>query len=154
MKKATEVLWSIRESLGFPVLRKPLIMMREMKLMSQVRPQYQPYQTNQEQTEPHGRESGESLPTSRPTLPIEPPKLPLPDVLKERIGRFRAMPIRSGIAEVLHSYSGYISSSSKRKRRKHEEEEEAYEERGEKMEEVIEKRLKRKGVFRGHSIEM
>ena len=154
MKQTTEIMWGIREALGFPVLRKPLIMLREqIKLAPQVHPQYTPYQTGQE--EPRVMEGTESLPTSQPTLPIELPKLPLPNVLRERIEKRRVMPIRSGIAEVLHSYSEYISSPRQRKR---EGEEEAYEEQEKEMpyhvSQMSEARLKRKGIYKEHGIEM
>ena len=155
MKKTTEIMWGIREALGFPVLRRPLLQLREqMKIMPQIRPEIQgELQPPSATPQVEGREEGDRTLASPVPLRLEMPTLPLPTGLKDRIERFRAMPIRRGIAEVLNSYSRYISSPRQRKRV---EEEEAYEERVREPSDskLAEARLKRKGVYKGHSLEM
>jgi len=149
LREVRDDLMDFREILGFPALRRPILQLREqMKLMSQVHPQLQP-----SQHQPPVKEERASPPVRvfRETLP-QLPQLPLPEGLKDRIERFRAMPIRRGIGEVLNSYSKYISSS---RQRKHEEDEE-YEEHEKVVEasKMAQVRLRRRGIYKEHSVEM
>ena len=154
LKQARDDMFEFREILGFPVLRRPLIMLREqMKLMTQIRPQVQGerqppsvtpeviQQLQSEQPQPPARVIRETL-----------PRLPLPLGLRERVERIKLMPIRTGVGEVLRAYSTYISSPRQRKR----EEEKMYEERQKDLEDskMAQERLRRHGGFKEHGIEM
>ena len=149
LREVRDDMMDFREILGFPALRRPILQLREqMKFISQmpqVRPQLQSRQTQPPDEEVRRKSRRETLPQL--------PQLPLPVGLKERIERFRAMPIRRGIGEVLRSYSEYISSPRQRKRG---EEEEAYEEREKDVEasKMAQARLRRKGIYKEHGIEM
>ena len=149
LREVRDDMMDFREILGFPALRRPVLQLREqMKFisqMSQVRPQLQ-----SGQPQPTDEEVRRQPPTRRETLP-QLPQLPLPLGLKNRIERFRAMPIRRGIGEVLNSYSRYISSP---RRRKHPEDEEPYEERQRELAKMAQARLRRKGIYKEHGIEM
>ena len=163
MKKATEVLWSIRESFGLPVLRKPLIQFsQQLRGRQLIQPPLSPEQIEmlereniQERVETE--ESPRTVrtarqPMSQPTLSRRPtdiglPQIPLPSMIEERITQRRFLPIRGSIARVLDSYSQYISTSPKRQR----EDYEPYDARGSEVPHDI--RLKKTRTSRA-SVEM
>ena len=128
MKKATNVLWSIRESFGLPVLRKPLIQFAEqLRSSRQISPEQiealereniqQPVEE-----EPRRYQEPETIQRQpirrqivRRPATLEIPRVPLPKMIEERITQRRFLPIRGSVARVLDSYSQYISTSPKRK---------------------------------------
>lgn len=124
MKKATNVLWSIRESFGFPVFRKPLMQFAEqIRGSQQISPEQAQalrQQIESEQSQPVEEVRRPPAGVIRETLP----RLPLPLGLRERVERIKLMPIRRGVGEVLRAYSSYISSPPKQRRS--EETDEAY----------------------------
>ena len=132
MKKATEVLWSIRESLGFPVLRKPLIQFsQQLRGRQLIQPPLSPEQVEmlereniQERVEIEESPRTVRQPMSQPILRRRPtdiglPQIPLPRIIEERIMQRRFLPIRGSVARVLDSYSQYISTP-KRQREEYE----------------------------------
>ena len=129
MKKATNVLWSIRESFGLPVLRKPLIQFsQQLRERQLTHPPLSPEQIEAlERENIQERVETEESPRTVRQQPIREqilrrrpadlglPQIPLPRMIEERITQRRFLPIRGSIARVLDSYSQYISTSPKRK---------------------------------------
>ena len=137
MKKTTEIMWGIREALGLPVLRKPLIQFsQQLRERQLTQPPLSPEQIEMlERENIQERVETEESPRTVRQQPIREqilrrrpadlglPQIPLPRMIEERITQRRFLPIRGSIARVLDSYSQYISTSPKRRR-----EEEEYEE--------------------------
>ena len=133
MKKATNVLWSIRESFGLPVLRKPLMQFaQQLRERQLTHPPLSPEQIEmlereniQERVEREAtRETVRQQPVRqqivRRPASLEIPRVPLPKMIEERITQRRFLPIRGSVARVLDSYSQYISTSPKKQREEYE----------------------------------